>query len=242
MHGVKILHVPLFFLVQSPYGAYTIHGHTFGHNIHHIMQHLQGLIRAMERDGPIGNNWQHAINACLVIAGVRTAARLEYYVRDIRHSHFIRSLQRLGAKTNTRVVFFGFGNSEPLLVDLNRANQSDLKILQESQNRSDLEEPLLGAMGRLLQYQCPYPGGEFHANPGMSLNVQIQNIDSGALESRWLAGFGCKSRLLKRAVTSAIHTWIIPACASNLIGCVFTMKNTKYVIVGFNVDVNEADV
>ena len=117
---------------------------------------------------PFDGSCVHAINACLVLAGVRTAARLEHRMRDGRAGGpgpFWREVEAqcalaaagaFGRRRRVGVRTYG-GNGasqEPLVVNLDEASAEDLAALAGS---DDMQEPLLSAMGNLLGYRCRLP-------------------------------------------------------------------------------------
>jgi hypothetical protein len=125
---------------------------------------IKRLAAASERDfeGP-RRQGQLAplINAALVFAGVRAAARLEYSFRGNGREapKLFAAIKRLGRNRGIALVQFGFReyrHEEPLVVNLDRVDANDVQIVAKEET-SDVEEPLLGAMGRLLQYECPFP-------------------------------------------------------------------------------------
>lgn len=93
---------------------------------------------------------EHVVNACLVLAGVRRGARLEYHMKD---SRFMRDLASIGARREYPCVVVCPHMCEPLIVDEGKSQASDMAILEELFGvESDMKEPLVGAMGRLLGY------------------------------------------------------------------------------------------
>ena len=140
--------------------------------MHRVKQeHVQKLLDAIRADEVAGRveaggaaafeKIGLVLNALLVVAGVRDACRLEYYPlsgNNAMDTQFIRCLgSSFGDGRLVRLVNFGGHTLEPLLVNVRRADPADVKVLIDSRG-SDLQEPLVGAMGRLLGYTCPYPG------------------------------------------------------------------------------------
>lgn len=203
---------------------------------------IRVLSRALEKDLPAGsatmNHLAMIVNATMVFTGVRQAARLEYYLRGsatMKDAHFFRAVRTLCGKTGGRVRLLSWGLPaarkmflEPVLADTARCRPRDVEILEQSTG-SDLVQPLLGAMGRILQYSCAYSlpsAGATH------FQVRVQNKKTGALRDLFVAQFMCRTTAeLSRAVPAKMTTWVMPACKT-LVGREFTLHKDTYVIVG----------
>ena len=188
-----------------------------------------------------------AVNACLVLAGVRPAARLEYYTKPGRphvDTEFFREILRIAAAlrraTGRRleVVNFGGHGIEPLLVDTDRADPRDVATLRASVG-GDLVEPLVSAMGRTLGYRCPFdPVRDSH---NVRLGVRIEGCIVGDGSSSFLAAFGCAGkRRAEREHAVLVRDWLAPA-ARALAGTIVEGPGGRtYVVAGFELDVGLA--
>ena len=200
-----------------------------------------------------------AVNAALVCAGARCAARLDQgyeYRRNVaspRRSAFIESVKAF-ERGVIGVVSWGRpagprADPEPLVVNLRclRAANVDLRDVDAVRANvgSDLEPGISGALGRLLGYPCRYDKeGGWDRMGTLSLYAHVHAIDVKTArvtrrERLWLAGFGCGRDVSQKEMRShvvAAHTrWVAP-CSRALAGAVVDLDDrTKLVIDGFDI-------
>lgn len=181
-----------------------------------------------------------AINTCLVLAGVRSAARLDLTVIKLcKPSKFMKTLVRL-QRPNIQVVCV----AEPLVINVKLASSRDVAIVKEHYGgMSDLEQPLVGAMGRLLGYKCAPLGMGAHKQRARALSlVAMVQIAFKKPERVYLAGFSCGEAVSATAFDKLKlkmqREWVEPACAA-VVGCDAKIFKTTCRVLGFYIDVEE---
>ena len=143
-----------------------------------------------------------AINASLVYASTRQAARLDnscYYIHDSNFETILENHESL--------EFIKQKNGENVVVNKSRARdlEKDIEIIKKHY-QSDLEPEVCAAFGRLLEYKCVYNEEKYNARGAVALYVYIE-IKNKVYQKN-LAGFGCgphedESKLL----ADATMTW-----------------------------------
>lgn len=211
---------------------------------------LQRMASAIERDvglAELPNRLKIAINACLVLAGARPAARLEYvFPPDSANplgasSHLgreLRAVVRAAARRGRRLGLVNFGGHayEPLLADLDASAARDLATLRDSVG-SDLDEPLVSAMGRALGYRCPYPRPFPASADTATLVVRIVDAHTGQGDEGWLAGFACGSASAAADARRDMRLGLLPAASRALAGAIVRSidGSRTWVVEGFGV-------
>lgn len=199
---------------------------------------LQRFVRALEPgDVKTSEDLTHAINATLVYAGVRQAARLD---SGENSSSFHAALKR-----NKLTVVKWKGEYEPLVI---RTTDTDAlamcKLLNDTSDNNRI-------MGRLLGYGCIFK----HDRPVntcwmFNFVVYIMDIDArtgipGHAEKSWLAGFKCCNKHTRKDMQSTLKAyttaWVDPANA--LLGntTVKTRSGRTFVIDSFAIIVRPPD-
>lgn len=177
----------------------------------------------------------NVVNACLVLAGVRCGARLEYHTKD---SRFMQELANIGARREHPCVAVCPHVCEPLIVDVAKSQASDIGILEERFGvESDMVEPLVSAMGRLLGYKCEYPKAGQHDDTNKMINFRaLLQIGFEKPITLWLAGFGCGKSISNEKMGALRQemqlTWSDPANIA-LLGCEAEIWGTTCKILGF---------
>ena len=211
---------------------------------------LQRLARAAATDGARGAEavLVNALNAALVLCGVRVAARMD----DSTHPGpaFMRAL----SATGLRLVEWGGRASEPLVVRASSWPPSpraaiDLATVVQSRG-SDLEQPVVGAMGRLLGYRCAYEASArsnrtWNARGIASLMAVVQALRSdggGPLHELQLAGFGCgrsvpaaRAAAVFRRMTAEWAQAATRALGGATVRLPGTSAHPAYLVVGFHI-------
>jgi len=175
----------------------------------------------------------NAIHVCMVLAGVRRAARLDGSLTP----GFPSVLRRLARAMGKRVAFVRWWGAkpeyEPLVVDVTDADPAilrDVRVLRQKRRKyDDMEEPIVGAMQRLLGYPCPFRCGK----PRTSVGFWVK-LENG--EMFWLGGFFCNmSSVTELGGVRSIRNhltkqWVQPA-EKALKGCI--VRSPDFKIVGF---------
>lgn len=188
--------------------------------------------RRVFRDGDVGVAFDVALNAMLVVTGVRSACRLETYGRP--PMRFMRCLADIGRKF--RLVEWGGDDLEPLFVNTDLVDPADVELLVHARG-GDLEPPIDGPMGRVLQYPCPPPkrGTAAAASLLVSLEARVQRLDDGRTITTRPAAFFCDSQAAQqRHAREKRLSWVAPALRA-LAGCEVTFGGRRYVVCGFDV-------
>lgn len=184
---------------------------------------------AADMDGPL--------NVMLVLTGVRRAARVESVRRG---SALEAAVLRLAQRYPRRIaiLYWGCHDTEPLILHPALLHTRDAIAITEctAENVSDLQEPVSGAMGRLLGYRCPYAGvGRWDARGTVTLEFYIM-VDGIEQSGGWLAGFGCgqdvSQRAFRAASARASRDWQVKANLA-LAGTTFTAQGQRVVITRF---------
>ena len=179
-----------------------------------------------------------AINTTLVILGGRSAARLDNtsYCRNIgRCVHWDKSMllravhvesRRLGRRIDV------VAGKEPIVVDASVVIDADVKTLHELYNTpvSDMKPPLIGAMQRVLGYQCKYPASK---GGGVSLEVHLYD-NRGRSYFGQLGGFYCPKKVPRARM---VEMWIAP-CSAKLAGSSVDFMGRRYTVAGFRLSNN----
>ena len=173
----------------------------------------------------------NAINAALVHAGVRHAARLDMGSQPT----LLPSLRR----NKLAVVDWAGGSYEPLVV---RSDDADALALCDRLLRRGNKDALLG---RLLGYACDLPT---NAKPSWMVNfaVHVRPVVVGGARRRseynWLAGFRCSNRAhtrgdMDRLLERYAALWVDPADAALAGTTVTTQSGQSFTIERFSVGV-----
>ena len=207
---------------------------------------MEKLAVAMGADGSDPEVLCSVINVCLVCAGVRSAARLDF-PQDLTAS-FLQKVRSIGRHRGMQVVTWGGHKNEPLFVNTDAVDARDLATVRSCRG-SDLEPVVNAAMGRLLGYMCLYPSGTFGESREFVLVALVRRVDYCAttpeigLQKLQLAGFGCANNMSKRRLASIraqmMVEWVGPACAA-LGGCTVPLGKAIYMVVGFDLDLDMA--
>lgn len=167
-----------------------------------------------------------AINVCLVLLGIRPAARLE----SSNGPKTMRALVALGRQHGFVVIPV----NEPLIINPKMVRASDIAIVQRLYaNTFDMDEPLLGALGRLLGYRCVAPGARREHVIDFWVHVQCQ---FGRPQKVQLAGISCGHGESAKAIDTLTKQWVIPALAA-LGGFEAIIGGKTCRIVGFWIEV-----
>ena len=211
-----------------------------------IQKLLSRLCAALNSDCQIRASNTHeeglsdVLNAALVLIGVRPGARLDLtsYARSKgrctawSRSALKRAIAREARRLGVRLAWID--SYEPLVINLDAVSDEDVRTIRALYvpGMSDLREPLVGAMGRVLGYGCPYVPLT-NRTAGVSLEARLYCADTGRPQSSlWLAGFQCSRRSAADARIAAVRHWLAPACAA-LGGCALDYFGRRYVVAGF---------
>ena len=140
-----------------------------------------------------------AVNAALVVAGLRPAARLD----DGCHTVISRLRTYVASHRQSFGIVFGAAANEPLLFAQARVSTQDLRTVRSPAR--DWDQPVWDAYGRLLGYPCVIRGtcakpGNRH---GAMVTATLRRRRSHRLETVWLMGCCCASAADARAATAA---------------------------------------
>ncbi len=205
---------------------------------------VQALARAAARDGARASDaedvLENAINAVLVLAGVRPAARLDHH-RGVGPA-FSRALKTLAVRSGRplRLQPWGPSSVEPPVVDTQRCSARDIATVVEGSD-SDLTPTISAAMGRLLGYRCPYresdSGTRWKGAGVIALTADVQRVDAGTMGAAtlWLAGFGCaRGEDAPGTMRRMVNEWG-QASSRALAGSIIRVAGVSWLIVGFRV-------
>lgn len=154
------------------------------------------------------SNLSDALNLYLLLVGARPGVRLDgtSYARHRgvlepwESSNLLRVFREEARASGLRVAVVSA--YEPIVVDLQRVKRSDVATLRKLYTQEllahdgDLNEPLVGAIGRALGYGCGPSGLRASASAArdfVSLEVFLGSSKQSkqSTQSVWLAAFGC---------------------------------------------------
>jgi hypothetical protein len=182
------------------------------------------------RDGPAPDALGNAVNAAMVLAGLRPGARFESLAAG---SHFVRELSTI-VEEDRSGRFRLLPNSEPMLIDLRRVSARDVTVLERLYvNGHDHEERLVGAMGRALGYACSLPSGRRQWYEVRARVVTKLSSARPISSSFYLYACSCpRGPAFRKAWASAL-TAFEEANSSPLIGCELEWGGVTYTLNGF---------
>jgi hypothetical protein len=169
---------------------------------------VQRFVHALESDEvKDSEDLSDAINAALVHAGVRQAARLD---RGALTS-LLPALRR-----NKLTIVNWAGEYEPLVI---RAKDTKAQALCDQLKTDKAQQDSI--MGRLLEYGCSFTQGRNIVTCWMfNFCVYVRRIDArtgipGPIDSNWLAGFKCCAKHTQAYMNSMVEkykaVWVSPA-------------------------------
>jgi hypothetical protein len=205
--------------------------------------------KSLDSESLLGN----AINAVLVLCGVRPAARLDLGEPGPAFRAALGRLRPLAQLIPWR------SSTEPLVVLSSKMRgkgriREDVATVVESRG-SDLSPPVSDAMGRLLGYRCRYEASDddestlvWDQRGVVSLRVHIQRIDragGGPVEVVGLAGFGCGPSVSASRAAAIFRRTTVKwgqAATRALGGALVTLPGPDrqgFMVVGFSASVSK---
>ena len=168
------------------------------------------------------------LNAYLLVVGARPSVRLDGssyqrkkgFMVPWANSAFLRSLKAEAKQSNMKIeVVLGY---EPIAMNVDRVSAKDMSIIRRlyKPKRSDLDEPLVGAIGRALGYECAYPHDRLIIH-WSTLVFWLEYHNGAKVLSVQLAAYGCTSAKAK-------DTW--RSCRAALDGTLVSFRGKRYVI------------
>jgi hypothetical protein len=187
-----------------------------------------------------------AVNACLVLGGVRAAARLEYCVKPAAGkprraitrtmgSHFMKELRRLCDEEDSGLDIIAA--YEPIIYITALVSPNDVGIVREEFPHSrDFSEPLCGAMGMLLQYPAYHDGDDKRVMVTLYVTICSQGPEGSHRSRDSIAGFSCPSARVSDILEQKMREWVAPADAL-LSGCEVVIGAWTYQVAAFDLEV-----
>jgi hypothetical protein len=188
---------------------------------------------------------ENVLNVALVVVGARVAARLDAsgeMSSEMRQNHFKRIKECLRRHKHIEMVM---DKSEPLVVDTSRpGTKRALEIVKKfyKPGFSDLDEPLVGAMGKLLGYGCPHPwskGSYKYAGecPSAEMSVSVKG-PRDKHSTYQIAGVMCDTAPEASAALNKFAKACLLASESSLLGAQIKTPFGTYTIEGFRACMN----
>lgn len=183
-----------------------------------------------------------ALNAALVLLRVRPGARLDGAWGERspgRGSPLLRAVAAEARRLGVRVAVVG--GRELLVLDLGAVRACDAEVLRGrygAPGADDMQQPLLGALGRALGYGCAHPGAGAAAvarASTLSLLACLHDAATGERHDVWLAGFLCAgggASARQAAASRVVTEWVGPA-ARALGGATLRWGARRLVVAGF---------
>ena len=203
---------------------------------------LQRLADALAADvTPRGrvspSNLSDVLNLYLLLVAARPGVRLDR-TSYARHrgvlepwetSNLLRVFREEARASGLRVaVVLAY---EPIVVDLQHVKRTDVDTIRKLYTPEllardgDMNEPLVGAIGRALGYGCGPSGLRDEARDFVSIEVFLHSSGARRSHSLWLAAFGCAKNDVRKV---GMDHWA--KARSALEGQVVRFRGRKYTI------------
>ena len=205
---------------------------------------LKRLVKALEKDVSRSSKRSSedlgdAINAALVLHGVRSGALLDhsYYTLQKPPAALLRAVTAEARRLKAKVKVLKSEAGHLIVFDATAVSAPDQAVLGSSGWTNDMQEPVLGAMGRALGYACTYPQND-EPRRIMHFEAVLHGRETASEDSVWLAGFFCKAGNVSHGddgdkgddvYKACVDRWLAPAMQA-LGGAMLSYHGRSYML------------